>query len=229
MNSVKTLDEPPSYETIQPKNISNFSDRIKAVQTQRVDELIATVVDPFLEHQALNGLSHAILVVTPADVHQLQSGFSHFSLTAIEKQPLTNEASSDETVILGFPDHAYVRLFRFQDPKDTSSFWSDCQVVKKVREQIEDRLRVPAPSETPIKTVDRPPRELQSTRSSSFWKRKSKSERQCEAIERVKAPESPQQKTVIKVSNEEVSIRVKMPMDLWEVRNGFALVVRVSV
>lgn len=220
-------DRPPAYTATPPP--PPLIERIRHTQTTRITSLLTTHIDPFLTHLAETGHPRAILVMVPRDATDLCRALPRES-PILEKQPFVSvphdedeDEDDDEIAILGFPTDAHVRFVRL-DGEDVA-FWSEKSVVAQVQKGVEER--VGGPSSSPLVATPSSLGSVGGTRR--FWQR-----RGWKPARRASTP-TPERETWtrtrmhVRVSNEEVSLRVRGPMELWAVRSGFAVVLRVSL
>lgn len=227
-------ENPPTYEdSIGNNEMPTLASRVASAQKFRIDlqeqsinKLLVTVIEPFLEHLAVRGIEKASLIAVPVDARDLQYTNLPSHDNGLDKAE-SSTSQTDTSVILGFPTGEYLQMIRLDDLQDTCSFWGDPHIIESLQARI--TLLVGAAD-----GIREEPRESQHS-SSSTVSRKTKLSRKQTALSpssstfsRLTTRGGPPP-TSVAVRLQEVSIRVPAPMDLWEVRNGDALVISINI
>lgn len=243
MSFASEKDQVPSYDEAIKTSTPPLShaERIRQLQTLRVLNVLETHVLPFIESQTSEGLTQFSVILVPTNVDALQHHISSKTSVVVEKLASGEPPKGQQEAILGFPDHEPVKLLRLSDPADSSQFWQQPQVIQRLESDLRERLGIG--NSQPVSPILQPAATSEKIKKKGFWSRKSSGPSSSsspwdvngvsslglaamkKASQGVLAPGQ----MVATVSTEEVSLRTVSDFDLFEVRNGQAVVVRLRI
>ncbi|KAI9794157.1 MAG: hypothetical protein M1835_006747 [Candelina submexicana] len=241
---------PPSYEEISHQGVgsareelSNPSAGVKAsefdptlpmqlalVREQRIASLIYTYILPLVVEQGFSGLYRASCVLVPSNVL------------------MPADSSSAADVIIGFPENEDIRLIRLSGEDNKLEFWRQDAVVTELEAKLKEALfskghRLASdedalPTSIPSPVVE-PSNSARNSSKVSWFRRRmyskgvSAQDPTSNSKAGWRAPEEASQlksgEIRVKVTLEDICLRVVSAMGLYDTRTGKAIIVRVHV
>ena len=225
----------------------SLNQRLSSVRTERINAILEDYIDPFLQSQALSGLSKTILVLVPFNSAGLQCSHSSGGSNVI-KGSGDNISNDGGEVVVGFPSTDYVKLVRLQDEEYTLEFLRQTAVVTELSSALRAKLKATGHKVTPSATTESLPavenssplKESPKVRRGIFQRRSKTTEKATDEPQptaatsdstwRIPAEEALLEGYVrVNVGLQEICLRTATEMGLYVTRTGKAVTVSIEI